>query len=242
MDTFITHPQDGGPFPAVVVFMDVWGLREELFDIARRIATIGYYCLVPNLYYRQGRIRNAIYDDRGRMVSFDRLDPAEQQRILDPLLRLSNDMVVRDAEALTAFVRIGEPARPGPMGSVGYCMGGRFVLSVAGHLPDIFRAGACLHGTSLVSDRSDSPHLLAARMRGELYCGFAQNDPFAAPEVVATLDRLLSAAPDLRYHYETHPGAAHGYALPDRDIYDKRAANRDFELIFAMFRRQLPQT
>ena len=41
------------------------------------------------------------------------------------------------------------------------------------------------------------------------------------------------------YCCEVHPGAEHGYALPDRDIYDKRAANRDWELIFAMFRRQL---
>jgi len=41
------------------------------------------------------------------------------------------------------------------------------------------------------------------------------------------------------YCYEVHPGAEHGYALPDRDIHDKRAANRDWEVIFAMFRRQL---
>src|SRR5689334_9659226 len=58
VDTFVTHPSEGGQFPPVFIFMDVWGLREELFDVARRVATVGYFCVVPNLYYRQGRVRN----------------------------------------------------------------------------------------------------------------------------------------------------------------------------------------
>ena len=100
-------------------------------------------------------------------------------------------------------------------------MGGRHVLCVTGAYPDRFIAGASLHGTALISERDDSPHRLAQRFRGELYCGFAEHDPVA-------------------YRHEFHPGAEHGYALPNRDIHDKRAANRDWELIFAMFRRQLP--
>lgn len=240
MDTFVSHPEENGPFPAVVIFMDVWGLREELFDLARRVATVGYYCLVPNLYYRQGRVRNAMYGPDGRMISFDRLDEAEKRRVLDPLQRMTSAMVVRDAAAIVDFVRSGEPARPGAMGAIGYCMGGRHVLTVAGHFPETFRANASLHGTSLVSDRPDSPHLLADRMQGELYCGFGAKDPYAAPEVIAALGQSLGARPGLRYRYEVHPDADHGYALPDRDVYDKRAANRDWELIFSMFRRQIP--
>ena len=52
METFITHPNGDGPSPLVILYMDVWGLREELFDIARRIATVGYYCAVPDFYSR----------------------------------------------------------------------------------------------------------------------------------------------------------------------------------------------
>jgi carboxymethylenebutenolidase len=58
METFIAHPEEGEPFAPVVVYMDVWGLREELCDIARKIAMVGYYVLLPDLYYRQGRIRH----------------------------------------------------------------------------------------------------------------------------------------------------------------------------------------
>ena len=43
METFVTHPQQDGPFPPVIFYMDVWGVREELYDLARRVATVGYY-------------------------------------------------------------------------------------------------------------------------------------------------------------------------------------------------------
>ena len=45
METFVTHPEQDGPFPPVVIYMDVWGLREELYDIARKVAVAGYYVL-----------------------------------------------------------------------------------------------------------------------------------------------------------------------------------------------------
>ncbi len=239
MEAFITHPEEGGPFPAVVIYMDFWGLREELFDIARRIGTVGYYCVVPDLYHRQGRVRHEWRNEKNQMISMHNLDPERQRQALAPLEKLSNAMVVEDTGALLAFLDGGEPVRTGGIGSIGYCMGGRHVLCVAGAYPDRFIAGASLHGTALISDREDSPHLLAHRFRGELYCGFAEHDPHAPPAMIAELGLLLRTCP-VRYRHEIHPGAEHGYALPNRDIHDKRAANRDWELIFAMFRRQLP--
>ena len=55
METFICLPERGGPFPAVFLLMDAPGIREELRDMARRLGTVGYYVLLPNLYYRAGR-------------------------------------------------------------------------------------------------------------------------------------------------------------------------------------------
>src|SRR5207237_5224342 len=55
METFICHPERGGPYPAVLLLMDAPGIREELRDMARRLGTAGYYVLLPNLYYRAGR-------------------------------------------------------------------------------------------------------------------------------------------------------------------------------------------
>lgn len=238
METFIVHPEQNGPFAAVVVYMDVWGIREELYDIARRIAAVGYCAVVPDLYYRQGRVRHAFYDAKGRMISLHALPEADRNTVTAPLEKLSDTMVVADTGALIRYLDANAPVRPGAMGSVGYCMGGRHVVSVAEAYPDRFRASAGLHPTSLISDRSDSPHLGLEKLRGELYCGFAETDPYATPEMIRELDGLLAQCP-VAYHREIHAGAVHGYALPDRDIHHKAGANRDWELIFAMYRRQL---
>lgn len=238
METFMTHPEQGGPFAAVVLYMDVWGIREELFDIARRIGTVGYCAVVPDLYYRQGRVRHAFHNSQGRMISLHALPEADRAKVTAPLAKLSDTMVVADTGALVRYLDNEAPVRPGPIGSVGYCMGGRHVVSVAAAFPDRFRASAGLHPTSLISDRPDSPHLHVEKLRGELYCGFAETDAYAPLPMIQELDGLL-AGKSVGYQREIHAGAVHGYALPDRDIHHKAGANRDWELIFAMYRRQL---
>ena len=162
------------------------------------------------------------------MISMHNLDPEHQPQVRAPLQKLSNDMVVANSGAILDFLAKGEPVRRGGVGSIGYCMGGRHVMCVAGAYPQRFVAGASLHGTQLASDREDSPHRLAKRLRGELYCGFAEKDPNATPPIRQALSEAFAGCL-VDYCYEVHPGAEHGYALPDRDIHDRRAANRDWE-------------
>ena len=118
-------------------------------------------------------------------------------------------------------------------------MGGRHVLCAAGHFPGSVTASASLHGTQLISDAADSPHRLAKQFRGELYCGFAETDPYAPLSMVNELGELLRPGP-VTYRYAIHQGALHGYALPNRDIFHAQAAARDWEMIFAMFHRKIP--
>jgi len=238
MDAFVTHPDEGGPFPGVVVLMDIWGLREELFDVARRIATVGYHCTVPNFWYRRGKVRYEFRDDSGRMKSLNVIPKAVQDEMRANMEHLTDAMAVADIGAVLKFLD-SEPVRKGPKGTIGYCLGGRLSLAAAAAYPDQLRASASLHGTLLVSDRPDSPHRQIGKIRGEIYCGFAKHDPYAPPSTIQTLADLMKDRTDVRYRSIVHPGAHHCYALPDRDIFDKPAANRDWENIFAMFRRQL---
>lgn len=238
MKTFVTHPEEGGPHPPVIIFMDIWGVREELYEIARRVATVGYYCAVPDLYWRQGEVLNQFRDGEGRMISLHYLDQARQHRVHAPRDALSDAKVMDDTAALLDFMDQDDAVRPGPVGSIGYCMGGWHVLNAAGHFPERFQASASLHGTRLISERPDSPHLLADRFRGELYCGFGELDHLAPPSMAAELAALLKPC-DVDSRIEVHKGVEHGYALPDRDIFDAPAAARDWEIIFAMFDRRL---
>ncbi len=240
MRALITSPEEGGPFPAVLFYMDFWGLREELFDIARRVATVGYCGVVADFYHRLGgAVGSEFRDDAGRMVSLDRLERERQEAVLAPMLQTPDAHIVADTGAILRFLGTSGAARIDAVGGVGWCMGGRHVLQAAGHYPQHFRAAASLHGTMLVRDDAASTHRLADRFRGEVYCGFGERDPYTPPATIAAMAAAMASSP-ARYRAEIHPGAAHGYALPDRDIYDKRATNRDWELIFAMFRRQMP--
>jgi carboxymethylenebutenolidase len=238
MDGYAAHPDGGGRFALVVLFMDVWGLREELFAIARRVAAHGYYCLVPNLYYRDGKISYERRNAAGKLVSFDTLPEAQRKEMSSRSAKVDRPSARTDIGAMLDFCR-GEPVDPGPAGSIGFCLGGRAVFYAAQEFPERFRANASLHGTWLVSDAADSPHRLAQSMRGEIYCGYGGHDRFAAPEVLAALARALGGRGDLAYRFNVHAGAGHGYALPDRDIHDHAATELDWREIFAMFERQL---
>jgi carboxymethylenebutenolidase len=238
MDAFVTHPQDGGPFPPVVILMDIWGLREELFDIARRVAVAGYHCTVPNFYYRQGPVRFEFRDEQGRMKSFANISPEQQNSMRTQMALIKDEMAMADLRSVLKFLNT-EPVKAGPKGSIGYCLGGRYALQAAACYPDDFRASASLHGTRLVTDAPLSPHKLAAACRGEIYCGFAEHDETVPEATRKTINEVFAACPNVRYRHTLHRGVEHGYALPNRDVYDKPAANRDWEIIFAMFRRVL---
>ena len=238
METFITHPDRSGPFPVVIIYMDIWGVREELYDLARRVATVGYYCMVPDFYYRNGRVRHDYRNERGQTLSTAVLDAGRLAAVRASRDTLTDAMVEDDTGAILDFLASGEPAHPGAMGCIGYCMGGRHVFRVAARFPERFRATASLHGTHLVTDQADSPHTGMAKMQGELYCGFGETDGHAAPPIRKTLDETAKGC-GVVYRPQLHLGADHGYALPDRDVYHKQAANRDWELMFAMFRAQL---
>jgi carboxymethylenebutenolidase len=240
MPTFVTHPEQDGPFPVVVVFMDVWGVREELFDIARRVGTVGYYVMVPDFYYRQGAIRQTYVDSEGKRISLARLSKEEQAKVTARSAATPDWMIVDDVGAIISFLKSGgEPVKPAQMGSVGYCMGGRHAQVAGVNYPDHFRASASLHGTYLISDKPESSHRKLDQMRGEYYCGFAETDHYAPPEMIAELGQILDKC-QVGYMPVIHAGTLHGYALPDRDIFHKGAAERDWEMIFAMYHRQIP--
>ena len=238
MDAYAARPDGGGPFALVVLFMDIWGLREELFAIARRIATRGYYCVVPNLYYREGAIRYERRNSAGQMVSFHTLPAALQEEMRAHAHALTRAGVRSDVAAILDFCR-GEPVDAGAAGSAGFCLGGRMAFIAGQEFPSRFRASASLHGTLLVTDAPDSPHRLVDRMRGEVYCGYGEHDRFAAPELLTAMERAFAGRSAARYRCNLHRGADHGYSLPDRDVYDAAAADKDWDEIFAMFGRQL---
>jgi len=228
MNTFITYPEEGGPFPVVVFLMDAPGKREELHDMARRLGTAGYYVVLPNLYYR-------------RVRQFEiQPSPESRARMFEHMNSLTNALVCEDVGALFDFLA-GETefARPGPTGCVGYCMSGPFAFACASAFPDRIAAAASIHGVRLCTDDADSPHLGADRIRGELYFGCAETDEWAPPAMIERLAAHL-ATTRVRHRIEWYPGTHHGFVFPQRTaMYDKPAAERHWERLYALYDRNL---
>lgn len=233
MDTFICHPEEGGPFPAVIMYMDAPGIREELRDMARRIGTVGYFVLLPNLYYRNGR-----EGDYGFDLSRIRSDDSEREKMFDVMRTLTNAGIVADTKPILSVVRSESQAAAGPVGGVGYCMSGQFVISVAAAYGDVFAAIASYYGVGIITDAEDSPHLVAGEIAGEVYLAFASDDPYVPQSVLETLPEVMSAA-GVKHRIEVYPDTEHGFAFPERPAYDKDAAERHWERMFALFDRRL---
>jgi carboxymethylenebutenolidase len=231
MSAFVTHPEEGGPFPVVLFLMDAPGKREELHDMARRLGTAGYYVMLPNLYYRDVAEFN-VFDLP------DVPDPAEARaRMFELMGHLTDEMVVADAGVLLAVADDDPAAAPGAAGCVGYCMSGPFVIAVAGSYPDRIAAGASFHGVRLWGDGARVE--LLDRARGELYFGCAEHDTYApSPMVEGLAAHLASTGANARV--EWYPGAEHGFVFPERPgVYDKPSAERHWERLLALYARTL---
>jgi carboxymethylenebutenolidase len=227
MNTFVTHPEEGGPHPVVLFYMDAPGKRGELHDMARRLGTVGYCVVLPNLYYRRDRDFKLGTGEDARRIMFEHMNSLDRAKILT------------DTAAMLKFVAGDQAARADKIGVVGYCMSGPFVFWAAAEHPNRVAAAASFHGVRLCTDSPESPHRFADKIKGELYVGCAQTDSYAPPEMIEALDAHLRTT-RVRYRIETYPETQHGFVFPKREgMYQKAGAERHWERLIALFRRNL---
>src|SRR5580692_12509532 len=180
--TFITHPERGGPFPVIIFYMDAPAIREELRDMARRLGTSGYYVMLPNMYYRSGAMELG-------PINPDPESP-ERKRMFSLMNSLSIPLVMEDTKALLAYAETQKAANTRIIGTVGYCMSGRYAVNAATHFPAV-KAAASMYGTRLATDNPDSPHLAAAKTKAELYFGCAEEDIYAPAEIIEKVKQAM---------------------------------------------------
>ena len=226
--TFITHPERGGPFPVIIFYMDAPAIREELRDMARRLGTSGYYVMLPNLYYRSGVM------ELGPLP----VDPEapERKRMFQLMNSINIPLVMEDTRALLAYAEGQSAANTKIVGSVGYCMSGRYAINAATHFADRVKAAASVYGTHLATDQPDSPHLAAQKTKAELYFACAETDVYAPMEIIEKVKQGMNGA---NAEVEIYPGTHHGFAFPKRPVYDRDAAERHWERLVALYRRNL---
>jgi carboxymethylenebutenolidase len=235
-DAAFFHPASGGARPGVVVWPDAFGLRPAMRAIGRRLAAEGYAVLVPNPFYRVAK--GAVFESAANV---DFQDPATRAK-LGPLMGsvTAPGAAEKDAAAYILFLDAqAEVDRARKIGTQGYCMGGALALRTAAAVPERVGATASFHGGGLVTDKPDSPHLLAPRVRGRVYIGVAMNDDQRQPDAKDKL-RAAFAAAKVPAEVEVYP-AKHGWCVPDMPaeggapIYSAPDAERAWAKLVALY-------
>jgi carboxymethylenebutenolidase len=227
-DAVFIHPATGS-HPGVLVWPDAFGLRPSLRDIGKRIAAEGYSVLVPNPFYRTAKA--PVIDDVG---SFSFTDPDNRTKlngVMGPLNAPGN--AEKDAAAYIAWLDMQQQVdKNKKMGTQGYCMGGPLVVKTAATMPNRVGAGASFHGGGLVTDKPDSPHLLASKIKARMYFGIASNDDMRQPDAKDKLREAFAAA-KVPAEIEVYQNSLHGWCVPDMPkgengmpIYNKPDAER----------------
>ncbi|TAN04778.1 MAG: dienelactone hydrolase family protein [Rhodanobacteraceae bacterium] len=223
-------PDGAGSWPAVIVYMDAFGIRPALLQLGERLAGGGYVVLVPDLFYRYG--------------AYGPLDPKQAfagdfRAMVGPLMATTdNAKAARDTEAFLAYLDTRTDVVGDKVGTVGFCMGGGMAIAAAGTYPDRVGAAISFHGGRLATDDPTSPHLLAPSIRAELYVAVADKDGSCPPEMVERFKRALDDA-GVRYRCEVYSGASHGWMKTDFPVYNEAAAERGWSEMFALFGRAL---
>jgi len=233
-DAAFIHPATGA-YPGVLIWADALGLRPAMRDLGKRLAAEGYSVLVPNPFYRSAKA--PVFDS-----SFSFQNPADMARFHELRAPLSvPGAVERDAAAFVNFLDAQTQVdKARKIGVHGYCMGGRLTVNTAAALPDRVGAGASFHGGGLATDKPDSPHLLAPKIKARMYFGIAANDDAKEPETKDKLREAFAAA-GVPAEIEVYPGTLHGWCMPDmplqngKPVYSEPDAERAWGKLLALY-------
>ena len=238
-DALFVRPATGA-HPAVILWPDAFGLRPSMHEMAKRLAGAGYAVLVPNPYYR---VSKAPQYETAANVDFK--DNAMWAK-LTPLRESINapGAPARDAAAFVAFLDAQAGVdKAKKIGTQGYCMGGALALRSAAAVPARIGAVGSFHGGGLVTDKPDSPHLLAPKIKGRVLLAIAQNDDQKQPDAKDKLKEAFAAA-KVPAEIEVYP-AQHGWCGPDmpveggKPIYSKPEAERAWSRLLALYKAAL---
>jgi carboxymethylenebutenolidase len=228
---YVFRPDGKGPWPGVLVFMDGIGIRPAMLAVGERLAKSGYFALLPDLFWRAGP-----YEPMNAKTVFS--DP-EQLKILREKFfsAISPEKTMSDTVAFLEHMSTEPDVKPGGIATTGYCMGARMSFIAAATYPDKIVASAGYHPGGLVTDKPDSPHLLASKIKARVYVGGASEDQSFTDEQRKTLDDALAKA-GVEHTVEKYP-AKHGWVLTDTPVYDADSAEKHWSTLLGLFEETL---
>ncbi len=238
-DAAFIHPASGS-HAGVLLWCDAFGLRPSMREMGKRLAAQGYSVLVPNPFYRMGK---APFWTDASTVDF-----GKERGKIGPLMESVNAAghAEMDAKAYIAFLDDQKQVNKSKkIGTQGYCMGGPLVMKTCATVPDRVGAGGSFHGGGLVTDKPDSPHLLAPKIKAKMYFGIAHSDDVRQPDAKDKLKEAFISAGNPA-EIEVYQTCFHGWCVPDMPkqadgtpTYDKPEAEKAWAKLTALYKGAL---
>src|SRR4051812_5383907 len=231
-DAFAAFPDRGERHPGVLLYMNGFGVRPVLREMARELAGHGYYVLVPNIFYRHGPAPVIEVPD----YIGEEVRPAVIAQLMPLLEAHTTERVLRDADAFLRFLTAQPEVSGGPVAVIGYCVGAVLAIRTAAAHPGQVAALAGFHPGPLVTDAPDSPHRLIPELTAQVHLGLAEDD--MAPEAVTELNQALDAA-GVEHTTEIYPGTVHGFTMTDTSAFNASGLQRHWDRLLPLLGRTL---
>ena len=230
-DSVFIHPEGRGPWPAVLLWPDIMGLRPVKREMGKRLAAQGYAVLVVNPFYRSHTAPVMPGD-----INFG--DPATRATLMGYRQKMTDAGIDADSVAYVAWLDAQPQVnKRKKVGVQGYCMGGPLSFRTAAAVPNRIGAVGSFHGGGLVTAQPSSPHLLVAKTNAEYLVCVAQNDDARAPNDKEVLKKTF-ADTGKTGNVHVHP-ADHGWCVPGSQVYNQAEAEKAWAELSAMYKRAL---
>ncbi len=224
MDAFLAMPTGGGPAPAVIVWMEIFGVNGHIRDVTRRFAAEGYVAIAPDFFHRTGPGIQLGYDEAGFAEGFKHLGA------------LQADQMIADARDAVAYLRSRDDVRGDKIGVTGFCIGGHMTYLTACET-DV-AAAASYYGGGIAAPEGPggaTPTLgRTAKISGKIHCYFGAKDALIPQDQVAAIKRSLEEA-GIDHEVRVYDDADHGFNCDQRDTYHEASAEDAWQKTKALF-------
>jgi carboxymethylenebutenolidase len=215
-------PATGTGFPTILVVQEVFGVHEWIRDICRRLATMGYYAIAPELYARQG-------------------DPTKisdtNQLMKDIVSKVSDAQVMGDLDAAVAYAKSTGKANMARLGITGFCWGGRIVWMYAGHNPNLKAAVAWYGPVARAYHEGDKTVMeIVPNIKASVLGLYGGDDPGIPADTVQKINAAMKAAGKTS-EVVIYPETPHGFLADYRPSYRKEASEDGWKLLTAWFKK-----
>lgn len=228
MGGYLARPEGDRALPAVLVFMEIFGVNDHIQDVTRRVAGLGYVALAPDYFHRTAPGMQGGYDDAGMAEGMKHLG------------QLKAEQMVADSEAAIAWLRARADVKGDRIGAMGFCIGGHMTYLTAA-CTDV-KAAASFYGGGITAPRgpggAESTVERTPGIRGRILCLFGGKDALIPQSQVDAIRDALKQA-GTRHEVVVYPEADHGFFCDQRATYDADAAADAWRRVQGLFASEL---